>query len=225
LNTTADLHLSQRVITTEDYGFAPDEQQKDGPIPLGDSVRSHLELVTSNDDRMNQVVFAAGHLFSGVNTVVKTANGPVRPGIAWFILTPSVSGTQVNATVAKQGYVAVNSPFQQGVMYPSIGVNAAGAGVLAFTLIGESFYPSAAYVPIDATNGAGDIRIAAAGAGPDDGFTGYPPFTGSRSARWGDYSAATADADGNIWFAVEYIPDLPRTVNANWGTFVGKLTP
>jgi hypothetical protein len=71
----------------------------------------------------------------------------------------------------------------------------------------------------------GDLRIAAVGAGPDDGFTGYPIFTGERTGRWGDYSAAVADESGNIWFGVEYIPNLPRTVNANWGTFIGKVTP
>ena len=46
-----------------------------------------------------------------------------------------------------------------------------------------------------------------------------------RTARWGDYTAAVADAEGNIWFGVEYIPNLPRTVNANWGTFIAKVTP
>jgi hypothetical protein len=73
-------------------------------------------------------------------------------------------------------------------------------------------------------NGVGPIQIAAPGAAPDDGFTGYGAF-GGRVARWGDYSAAVADADGAIWMAVEYIPNSPRTVLANWGTFIGKIVP
>ena len=113
---------------------------------------------------------------------------------------------------------------QQSVMFPSIGVTADGRGVLAFSLVGESYFPSAAYVPIDAVNGAGAIRIAAGGAAPDDGFTGYPIALGLRAGRWGDYSAAVADGDGNVWFAVEYIPELPRTVAANWGTLIGKVS-
>lgn len=104
-------------------------------------------------------------------------------------------------------------------------VSADGHGVLAFSLVGESFFPSVAYVPLDAVNGAGAIRMAAAGAAPNDGFTGYPIALESRAARWGDYSAAVADGAGNVWFAVEYIPDLPRTTLANWGTFIGKVTP
>jgi hypothetical protein len=71
--------------------------------------------------------------------------------------------------------------------------------------------------------GAGDIQIAAAGALPDDGFSGYG---GARVGRWGDYGAAVADDEsGNIWMASEYIPNAPRTVNANWGTFVTQVTP
>jgi hypothetical protein len=91
-------------------------------------------------------------------------------------------------------------------------------------VVGDSVYPSAAYAPLDAVNGAGPIRFVALGAEPDDGFTGYA-FFGSRVGRWGDYSAAVSDADGSIWFANEYIPGGPRTILANWGTFIGHITP
>ena len=40
---------------------------------------------------MNAAVFAAGKLWSAVNTVVKTPNGPTRVGIAWFGIAPSVA--------------------------------------------------------------------------------------------------------------------------------------
>lgn len=69
------------------------------------------------------------------------------------------------------------------------------------------------------------ISLAALDYAPEDGFTGYPFFGGSRAARWGDYSAAVADADGSIWFANEYISNSPRTVLANWGTFIGHIFP
>ena len=44
-----------------------------------------------------------------------------------------------------------------------------------------------------------------------------------RGCRWGDYSAARADAQGLIWMATEYIPEPPRAKLANWGTFIGRL--
>ena len=81
----------------------------------------------------------------------------------------------------------------------------------------------AAYAPVDAVNGAGDIQVAGPGAGPEDGFTGYKFFGGDGVARWGDYSAAVAAPNGSIWMAVEYVPNLPRSEFANWGTFVSNV--
>ena len=67
------------------------------------------------------------------------------------------------------------------------------------------------------------MHVVAAGAAPEDGFTGYPSLGGDVAARWGDYSAAVADEHGNLWFATEYIPGGPRTLLANWGTFIGRI--
>jgi hypothetical protein len=238
LNTTPDLHLSFGFTTTQVYGQSPSAQQKPGPtpqldvlaagFPLGTS-QNHLELVDTGDDRMMQVVFADGNLWTGLNSVVKTREGPVRTGAAWFILSPSVSGsgksTQVGATVANQGYVAINSPNQDNVIYPSIGVNPSGKAVIAFTVVGQDFFPSAAYATLDAVNGAGSIVISGPGTAPEDGFSGYVQFGGFRVARWGDYSAAVADEDGNIWMGNEMIPNAPRVIRANWGTFITKVIP
>ena len=65
---------------------------------------------------------------------------------------------------------------------------------------------------------------------PDDGFTGYPPESGlaTNVGRWGDYTAAVSDANGNIWFGAEYIPNtalFSRSTFANWGTFISAVTP
>ncbi|HTD44288.1 MAG TPA: hypothetical protein VK687_08915 [Bryobacteraceae bacterium] len=222
-SVTPSVVLSSLVISSEVYGQPPDAQQQPGPTPLADSLKEHLELLAANDDRMQQTVFAGGYLWSALNSVVKTPNGPVRVGSAYFIVTPSVSaGGVLSATIANQGYVSVN---QENLLFPSIGVNAAGKGVVTFTLVGPDSFPSIAYAPIDAVNGAGDVRLAAAGAGPDDGFSGYHAYGGARTGRWGDYTAAVADSSGDIWFAAEYIPGGPRTALANWGTFIGKAAP
>jgi hypothetical protein len=96
---------------------------------------------------------------------------------------------------------------------------------MSFSFSGAQNFPSVGYVQLSKHGTASAIHTAATGAGPADGFTGYR-FSGAfrNSERWGDYSAAT-DANGNIWFANEYVPNLPRTVNANWGTWIGKVTP
>jgi hypothetical protein len=77
---------------------------------------------------------------------------------------------------------------------------------------------------------------AASGARPTDGlrskatrggFTCYAALVGDRErgCRWGDYGAGVADPLGRLWFVSEYINDGPRTIFANWATFIGKVNP
>src|SRR5258708_9137357 len=76
---------------------------------------------------------------------------------------------------------------------------------MAFTLVGRDFYPSGAFASISAA-GTGEVQIAAAGAGPADGFSGTAVFNAPNPARprWGDYGAAVFGGS-NFWIASEYI--------------------
>lgn len=221
LTASPGVSLSLAVIDSQVYGQGPAAEQNDGLRPLGALLKEKLEFLDSNDDRMQQVMFANGKLWSALDTVVKTPNRPAANGIAYFVVSPQVgTAGAVSGSIVKQGYVALNT---QHVIFPSVAVNAAGQGAMVFTLTGNAFFPSAAYVTLDAVNGAGPIHIAAAGTAPEDGFSGYGSYGGNRVARWGDYSAATVDEVGNIWMAAEFIQDSPRTVLANWGTLIGRL--
>ena len=238
LATTPDLTMTSSLVTTVTYGQPPAVTQKTGSTPLIDYLKAigqaneHLSLLNSNDDRMNQVVYANGHLWGAVNTAIKGPSGPTRTGIAYFIVDPSGS-----PRIVKDGYVAVAG---DSVMYPAVAATASGAGIMSFTLAGPNSYPSAAYVKLDATRGAGSVTIVKAGNGPSDGFTGLVSFGGAGVARWGDYGAAAVAADGTIWFAAESINqtcDLSaftstnfrcgatRTLFANWGTWIANVTP
>ncbi len=224
--------LTSRVIQSQSYGQPPDAQQRPGPLPLADLIAAgafgqpaseHLPLIAGNDDRMQQVMFDGTYLWSGLNTVVKPANGPTRVGLAYFIVRPALGTSGLSASIAGQGYVSVN---RNSVLFPAVAVNSEGLGAIGFTLVGEGFYPSAAYVRLSLSTPPDTVRIAAAGAGPEDGFTGYPSLGGRRAARWGDYSAAAVDEAGTLWFATEFIPSVTnRTVLANWGTFIGRIVP
>jgi hypothetical protein len=224
---TPSVSLASVVVPSQVYGMSagsmPGVEQADGPRPLAAALtipglqRPKLELLDANDDRMNQAVYAAGRLYAAVNTVVKTANAPTRNGIAYFVLTPGVSGGDVSA-----GYISVN---RAHAVFPSVAVNSAGVGAIAFTFSSKDGYPSAAFAPIDASGAIGDVHIAAAGVLPEDGFSGYGFYGGSRVSRWGDYSAAVADESGNIWMATEFIPGGTRTALANWGTYIARLVP
>ena len=230
-DATPNVALQSTVIASQVYGQPPDVRQKPGPAPLGDLIQSGafgkagaqpLPLIAANDDRMQQVTWADGKLWSSLNTVVKPSNGTVQSGAAYFVVAPAWGGGALGASLVVQGYVALTD---NGLLFPSVGVNKNGKGIMSFTIAGASQYPSVGYVPIDAVRGAGAITIVAAGAAPDDGFSGYGIFGGDRAGRWGDYSAAVADADGTIWFANEYIPNAARTLLANWGTFIGMVKP
>jgi len=134
----------------------------------------------------------------------------------------------VSATVFNEGYVAINSPLQDSVLFPSVGVNASGKAVIAFSVAGRDFFPSAGYATLDATNGAGPIVISGPGVAPDDGFSAYRPVGPSfRAGRWGDYSFAVSDESGKIWMGSEMIPteQAPFVPFANWGTFITAVTP
>ena len=168
---------------------------------------------------MNQVVYANGLLYGALNTVVGDGS---RTGIAWFAVKPGLRHGAVSGRVVKQGYVAVRG---ESVIFPSVAVNDDGEGLIAFTLTGPDYFPSAAFLKIGDDDGSA-VRIAANGIAPDDGFTCYisqdPGDNGV--CRWGDYSAAASDGH-NIWWATEYIPNLPRRFNSNWGTWIGKIRP
>jgi hypothetical protein len=218
---TPSVSLSKTTLTTEVFGQPPPQTQEDGTRPLGSSLGEPNPVIESNDDRMNQVVFAADKLWGGINTIIGGEATP-RTGVAWFIVTPGISNGQVTASISQQGYIAVA---KSHVSFPSIGVNGSGQGAVVFTLMSPKDFPSFAYVPISLAGLGSAVHLAKEGALPEDGFTCYPEFVGSGAkCRWGDYSAAVA-VGSDIWMATEYIPDAPRTDFANWGTFVGKLSP
>jgi hypothetical protein len=213
------LSLTFEVIPSETYGQPNPAQQKPGPIPLGTALGESLEFINTNDDRMNQVVYANGVLYSGVNTIIGDGS---RTGIAWFGVKPQFNHGAVSGKVVQQGYIAVKG---ENVIYPSLafGGQDQNQGALVFTLVGPDYFPSAAFVKLG-EDGTSAVHIAANGTAPDDGFSGYVFYSGGNVGRWGDYSAAVSDGN-SVWLATEYIPNLPRTSLANWGTSIIKLNP
>jgi hypothetical protein len=234
-SNTPVLTLSFNVISSEVYGQPNPANQKTGEIPLGNLLDAIapgptpnvVGQLNTNDDRMNQVVFADGILYGGVNSLLKV-KGAEHQGIAWFGVKPHFDGPTLKGKVVRQGYVAVAG---EDVLFPSLGINSQGNGVIAFTLAGNDNFPSAAYTDVAEGFGLPFVHVAGAGQDPDDGFTIYPQEGGNGVGRWGDYSAAVADGE-RIWFANEYIPfacstlTLPcRTSLANWGTFFSTVRP
>ena len=253
-SASPSLSLNGQYVNVDTYGVPPSSDQKPGDFPFGQCLANTTitvgsahgcwrnffasggpfanteKKIDSNDSRMQQVWFANGKLWGALDTAV-TVGGATKAGIAYYVINPN-SGKLFN-----QGVVAVAN---NNVSYPAIAVDGTGRGVMAFTLVGADHYPSAAYTSMDEKIGAGDIHVAAEGAGPDDGFSGYNPRKnfGSRS-RWGDYGAAAYDGT-NFWIASEFINQTctlaqyvsssfscgsTRTSQGNWATRITKLVP
>ncbi len=247
-STTPSVNLSHNVLTVGNYVVPARSEQKAGETPLIDCLNKKVCAtnfvlgtpdpfapeseypIDSNDTRMQQVVFADGKLWGALDTAVNSSAN-TRAGVEWFVVNPT-AGTLVNS-----GYLAVS---QNNVTYPAIAVTPDGHGIMAFTLVGRDFYPSAAFASISAA-GTGEVQIAAAGAGPADGFSGTTVFNAPNPARprWGDYGAAVFDGS-NFWIASEYIGqtcDLSqyiathascggtRTLLANWDTRLTEVKP
>lgn len=251
---TPALSLSGRYVNVDIYGVPPRSDQKAGDYPFGECLSDSSistpfgtgcwtyfftgggpfanveKQIESNDSRMQQVYLANGKLWSALDTAV-WIGGAYKAGIAYFVLNPN------SGHLFQQGVVAVEN---NNVTYPAIAVNGSGRGIMAFTLVGADHYPSAAYTSMDAKVGAGDVHVVAEGAGPDDGFTGYHPFSafGSRP-RWGDFGGAVSDGSF-LWIASEYIGQTctlsqyvatgftcggTRTSEGNWATRISKLAP
>lgn len=250
---TSNMVLSHDTLDVGLYVVPARSEQKVGETPLVDCLNmkscatnfllgfpdpfapEHEANLDSNDTRMQQVVYANGKLWGALDTAVNSSAN-VRAGIEWFVVKPRSGNTA--ASLANSGYLAVS---QNNVTYPAIAVTPSGKGVMAFTLVGRDFYPSAAFASIDAS-GVGAVQVAAQGAGPDDGFSGTAIYNypNPPRPRWGDYGAAAVDGSNNIWIASEYIGqtcDLhtylatgglcgnTRSALANWDTRITEVNP
>jgi hypothetical protein len=268
LNTAApSLGITSRLINSQTYVFPPKSDQKPGSIPLADCINdtttptvfgpgcwqfffveepAHDEVEStpdSLDGRMQQVWYANGMLWGSNGTAVNVG-GELKAGIAWYGVSPKINGAgKVEGQVKQQGYVALAN---NNLTMPAIAMGANGKGAIAFSVLGEDYYPSAGYVTITVDGAVSPIHIAGTGLGPDDGFTSYKAFVGDPPrTRWGDYGAAVTDGS-TIWLAsewigqtctyAEYYPSPPspaglgscggtRTSLMNWSTRLSKLTP
>lgn len=259
LNSTPALVLSGTIKQVLGYTFPPRADQKTGNNVLGqclnndacahvlngenDPFKDESEYaLDSNDTRMQPVVLANGKLWGALDTGLDFG-GVTKAGVEWFVVTPSISGSGVSATVTANDYAGLSN---NNLLYPAIAVTTGGAGVVAFTAVGPDHFPSAAYASIN-TGGVGAIQTAEEGVGPADGFSGYkyygiPP--GTFRPRWGDYGAAV-EYNGHIWIASEYIGQTctlaeyetatlasplfscnkTRTALGNWDTRISDITP
>ena len=262
--SSPSVHLSSTTSETRLYASPPKSAQKTGSTPLRECINdtttptpfgpgcwqylfvaepAHDEVISpldSNDGRMQQVTYFGGRLYGSLDTavMVEGADGHdhAQAGSAWFVIRPKWDGGQLSAETVNGGTVAVGD---NNVNYPSIGVTSSGKAVMTFTLVGKDYFPSAGYVELKADGTTSAVKIAAAGLGPQDGFSGYKALGDPPRPRWGDYGA-TAVIGNTVWVSSEYIAQTctlsryiatgrscggTRVTLGNWGTRVSAITP
>jgi hypothetical protein len=217
------LRLTHRVVETLPYAEPEPTVQRPGPFPLGRSLGEPLSPLDSGLDEITESpAFAAGRLWTAMTTAVAPGpGGTARTGILWIVIDPSGPAGEAGGRVVAQGYLAVEG---DNLLYPAVGVNPQGRGAMVFSLAGPGRFPSAAFVAMGAAGPEGPVRVMGEGVAPEDGDSCYT-FGASDPApcRWGDYSAARVDEQGDVWMGTEYIGPGPRTEFTNWSTFVGRL--
>lgn len=209
--------LTEAIIPSEQYAPPAPALQKPGPRPLGQSLHAPLPPLSVNDDRMQQVEYLNGHVFSSLNTGVGPNGKANRSGVAWFDVTAKGS----TGSMSHQGYLAAGG--STTLLYPSIGLNQSGRGVMTFSVSGPTYYPSAAYTLFDQPGPTGPVYLNGPGTAPEDGFTCYKAEGFGPTCRWGDYTAASGDGTGRVVMGAEMIPNTARDQLANWGTFLSTI--
>lgn len=219
-----DVRLTQRTIPSLTYVAEPraDQKRRATPPPLAEEAGERPNKLDSASD-MSEVEYAAGRLWGAIGTAVGDGDNK-RDAVLYVQVKPSFTNGRADGKVVEQGYVSVAV---NHLMYPAIGVNSDGDAAMVMSVSGRTVFPSPSYIKMDKTGVRGPVKVMDFGERPNDGFTCYKAFVGSRArgCRWGDYSAATADNNGRIWMATEFISSGPRVPFANWSTQVIRYLP
>ena len=272
LNTaTPSLQLANAVLSSELYevpafigNSGGSADQKVGDVPLVQCVNDPLcntglfgnppdpaqkveseSTLDGSDTRILSAWFTGNQVWGTLDTAV-SVGGQTRVGIAWFAVQPN---QDLTTSPVSQGYLGVGS---NNAIFGTVAALADGRAVLAMTLVGPDYFPSAAYAFLSQNSGVSAVNIAGAGKGPSDGFSGTwyfnnppgTPETASPRPRWGDYGAVVILGDA-FWLASEYIDQTctyatywsgnpatsdpscgqTRTALANWATRITEVTP
>lgn len=249
----SSLQLTHTTVRVDGYYPPPASDQKKGSVPLADCLnwtacskavlgrpdkyKEYEFAFDSSDTRMLQSAYANGRVWGALGTAVDV-DGATKAGIAYYVINPT--GNEGAPSLVKSGTLAVAG---NNISYPALGVTSSGKAVMAMTLVGKDWFPSAAYVTLDdrRTSEASDVTVVGKGLGPEDDFSGYRGFEYNRP-RWGDYGAAAVIGD-KVWIASEYVAqtctlaqfvatsssasfgscDNTRSVLANWSTHIAVV--
>jgi hypothetical protein len=220
---SGSVNLTGKSIASEGYGNPVEAASTGNGSQYGPRPYVIQEaFIEPDDSRLGQVQFVSGNgptrLYTSLPTAMTIGADPtVVDGAAWFDVNPNTG------KVSHQGYVGVAGT---NLLYPSVVRSKSGTLMMGFSMTSPTLNPSSGYTfSKNEGNGFGPVQTTGAGS------TFHVSFSDVLfgRARWGDYSAIAFDpANGNVWFADEYIPSATEggaDVVDNWGTRVWALTP
>lgn len=213
--------LAKRTIDSEGYSFPPVAHTPPGYCESCGAPTSGL--VANDFDAMQETEFINGLLVGALDTGVNVSgDASERSGVAWFVVQPHVRGGRIGTDthVVRQGYLAAQGLY---LLYPHINMTLNGSMAMTFGFGGPGTYLSAGYSTAAPGSRFQTVRRAAAGTGPDNGFTGTDQY--GPVGRWGDYSNGQIipGPSNKVWLATQYIPNS-GTGYSNWGNRIFALS-
>jgi hypothetical protein len=200
--------LSFTLVPTKPFVFSPPSDQ-----PSCD------QCVDPSDLRISATpIVRNGVLYAAWETALDNGT-QVVPGIEWAQVGLSDGGNASTQT----GYYNLSG--DASVSYPALMPDGGGNVVMLFERMSHTVFPETRYI-LSGTGG----QFHGVGTLLKAGATNYRPHlcgTGIPVCRWGDYSAASFDGAGTIWFAGEYANQLnlgPPQNGRNWGTWIGAIS-
>ncbi len=166
-----------------------------------------------------------GIVYAAWETAINNGSHVV-PGIQWAQVSLSDFGKKNSS---QNDYY--NFSGDAAVSFPALMPDAKGNLVMLYEHMSHAVFPETRYI----VKGANQDNFKGPGVLLKAGESSYrPTICGSPTAqgpfvcRWGDFSAASTDLAGHIWFAGEYANQFqgvstPPAFGRNWGTWIGAI--
>lgn len=191
------------------WSDAPPTLTNGGFLPqLGSTSR-----IDAGDDRVQNVVGAAGTLWLAHTVFLPATATPSRAAVQWWQLNVG------SLSVAQRNLVDGGLTSRQ-YAFPSVTCTTDSTrALIGFSVFGTDIYASAGYVTWEASSGANN---ASAPVIFKAGETTYYKTFGGTENRWGDYSATRTDPslpNTTLWTIQEYAASPANT----WGTWWARV--
>ena len=224
-----DFHYSTPPAATQKPGVNPHGQ---APLPFGWNTTG-IQTLETGPGQLASLVFVDDVLYASWGTALAVDGNQVA-AVAWALIDPEYPFRSKSDGVL--GLAGGNH-----LLIPALAVRPGGKGVLAVSISGPDFWPSAGYAVLHGDRFV-SMHVTAAGVGVTDDTFGYT--TPGLLNPFGYFATALVAPDGRFWLASQYVaqtctleqflsplPPTPltftcnqtRTLRTNWATRITEI--